>query len=159
MILIKRWKKPVLNILKISYTRILSFWLEKIGKCILWGYIKHPYKKFPNGISDNSYLQDKLYNCILSAIFIKIEVNTKKCIITSSSTGNMWWLPSNWHKTAAWRIGQTKNTLSFLGWNCTLRIGVGNLNLSSHSPVKTSQIHTLLSVEALKSFCPYLDQL
>ena len=46
--------------------------------------------------------------------------------------------------------------------NCymlTLRMGEGSLYFCSHSPDKISQIHTLLSVDALTSLCPFLDQL
>lgn len=53
--------------------------------------------------------------------------------------------------TAAYRMGQTRNRLSFLGSNCTFRTGEGNLYLCRQSPFNTSQMHTLLSVDAESS--------
>ena len=47
----------------------------------------------------------------------------------------------------------------FLGWNWTLMIGDGNLYRWLHSPVRTSHIATVLSVDALKIVWPLLDQL
>lgn len=61
--------------------------------------------------------------------------------------------------TAACLIGHTKNLVEFLGWNWTFKIGDGNLYFCSHSPDNTSHMQTLLSVEALKSLWPFLDQL
>lgn len=41
----------------------------------------------------------------------------------------------------------------------TFNIGDGNRYFCSHSPDRISHIHTLLSVDALKSLCPFRDQL
>lgn len=70
------------------------------------------------------------------------------CKLTSESKGRQRWVPPTSTRTAAYRMGHTKSRLSFRGSNCTFSTGDGNLYLCSSSPVSTSQMHTLLSVEA-----------
>ena len=76
----------------------------------------------------------------------------------SLSTGSISCLPPTLTRIAACRIGHTRNWVSFRGWNWTLRIGDGNRYLFSQSPVNTSNMHALLSVDADKSLWPLLDQ-
>ena len=78
---------------------------------------------------------------------------------SSSSKGNSLWLPSSSTRTAACLIGHTRKISFFLGWYCTFKMGEGNLYLRVQSPVITSHIATVLSVEALKMLWPLLFQL
>lgn len=71
--------------------------------------------------------------------------------LTSWSNGRHLCSASIVTRTAAYRIGQTRNRPSFLGSNCTFRTGEGNRYLWTQSPVRTSQMQTLLSVEAESS--------
>ena len=78
---------------------------------------------------------------------------------SSSSSWRLLWVPSSSTNTAACLMGHTRNTSDFLGWNWTFKIGDGKRYFLVHSPVSTSHIATVLSVEALRIPWPLLDQL
>jgi len=93
---------------------------------------------------------------VTTKIYIKNDAPNSRLKRTSESKGRQRWDPPISTITAAYRMGQTKSRLSFRGSNWTFSTGEGNLYLCSNSPVSTSQMHTLLSVEA-ESNCSEME--
>lgn len=87
------------------------------------------------------------------------HIATNNEYTSSSSKGNNLWVPSSSTRTAACLIGHTRKMSFFLGWYCTFKMGEGNLYLRVQSPLITSHIATVLSVDALRMLWPLLFQL